>query len=204
LPFRTEPRLLAGALSAALQRPFDPPLGGDTDIGGILQLPDTPPLAAAVLMPIVMRAAPGLILTTRTLHMRSHAGQVAFPGGRVDATDADHVAAALREAQEEIGLPPEQVQVLGATDPYRTRSGYQIQPVVGLIPPDLPLTPNPDEVADLFEVPLAFALDPANHQRHETLREGRMRRYYVIEWQGRTIWGATAGMLVNLSARMHA
>ncbi len=159
-------------------------------------------ISAAVLVAITDRSAPGLILTQRPDHMRSHAGQIAFPGGRVDTEDANVVAAALREAHEEVALDPRHVQVIGTSNMYRTGSGYEITPVIGLIPPDLPLKPNEGEVADIFEVPLAFLLDPANHARLSGEWRGVQRNYYEIIWQDRRIWGATAGMLVNLAARL--
>lgn len=175
---------------------------GDADFGNRPGAEAPGLVPAAVLMPIIRREAPTLLLTTRTAHLRQHAGQVAFPGGRIDPGDRDHVAAALREAHEEIGLSPDAVHVLGTSHDYRTGTGYQVQPVVGVIAPDARLRANPAEVADMFEVPLGHVLDPANHERRETMYQGRMRRYWVIEWDGRMIWGATAGMLVNLSARL--
>nr|WP_245600324.1 CoA pyrophosphatase [Sphingomonas jaspsi] len=157
--------------------------------------------AAAVLVAITDRPAPGLILTVRRSDMRTHAGQVAFPGGRIDEGE-DAVAAAVREAHEEIALPPHEVEVLGLADPYRTVTGYEVTPVVGLVTPDLDLAPNPAEVADWFEAPLDFVLDPANQQRMSAEFRGRQRHYYQIDWNGRRIWGATAAMLVNLSKRL--
>ena len=157
---------------------------------------------AAVLVPIIPAPQPRLLLTTRTSHLRNHAGQVAFPGGRIDETDDGPIMAALREANEEVGLLPNAVEVLGLSDPYRTGTGYQVQPVVGLLPEYLDLKLNPAEVADTFEVPLDYVLDPVNHILREAEWNGRMRRYYAIEWEGRMIWGATAGMLVNLSGRL--
>ncbi len=157
---------------------------------------------AAVLIPITDRADPGVILTQRPEWLRSHAGQVAFPGGKIDAGDTDAIAAALREAEEELAMPPEHVTVLGETDIYHTGSGYRIAPVVGIIPPDLPLIANPDEVSDWFEVPLAFLLDPANLERRQGIWQGQNRQYYDMNWQGRRIWGVTAGIIANLARRI--
>jgi 8-oxo-dGTP pyrophosphatase MutT (NUDIX family) len=158
-------------------------------------------LPAAVLIAITDRPEPGLILTVRREHLRTHAGQVAFPGGRIDEGE-DAVAAALREAQEEIALDPALVDIFGTADPYATVTNYLVTPVIGLIPPDLPLEPHVHEVADWFEAPLAFVLDPANQHRHGALFRGRERHYYEIAWEGRRIWGATAAMIVNLSRRL--
>ncbi|RDE06569.1 CoA pyrophosphatase [Sphingomonas aracearum] len=160
------------------------------------------PVPAAVLIPITDRPRPGVILTQRTETLRRHAGQVAFPGGRIDPEDADAIAAALREAEEEIALPPAAVEVVDVTDPYRTGTGYVVTPVIGVVPPDLPLVPAEAEVAAVFEVPLDFVLDAANHVEAEIVWQGRNRRYYEIGWEDRRIWGATAGMIVNLSRRL--
>lgn len=157
---------------------------------------------AAVLVPITDRPEPGVILTLRQAHLRRHAGQIAFPGGKVDKEDADAIAAALREAQEEIGLPPSAVEIVGLSDRYRTGSGFDIVPVIGVTAPDLPLVPHEAEVADVFEVPLAFLLKTGNHVRQSLEHEGRTRHYYEINWMDRRIWGATAGMLVNLATRL--
>jgi 8-oxo-dGTP pyrophosphatase MutT (NUDIX family) len=157
--------------------------------------------AAAVLVAITDRPAPGVILTVRREHLRTHAGQVSFPGGRLDPGE-DAVAAALREAEEEIGLPPIEVAVWGVADPYCTVTGFAVTPVLGLVPPDLPLASQEQEVAEWFEAPLSFLLDPANQQRMSAEFQGRTRHYYQIDWQGRRIWGATAAMLVNLSRRL--
>jgi 8-oxo-dGTP pyrophosphatase MutT (NUDIX family) len=157
--------------------------------------------AAAVLVAITDRSDPGVLLTVRREHMRNHAGQVSFPGGRLDPGE-DAFAAALREAEEEIGLAREHVELWGAADQYRTVTGFAVTPVLGLVPPDLPLSPHEHEVADWFEAPLSFLLDPANQQRMSAEFQGRTRRYYQIDWQGRRIWGATAAMLVNLTRRL--
>jgi 8-oxo-dGTP pyrophosphatase MutT (NUDIX family) len=157
---------------------------------------------SAVLVAITDRPQPGLILTQRSEHLRNHPGQVAFPGGRVDPGDADAIAAALREAEEEIGLPPPLVDVIGTTDPYLTFSGFEIIPVVAVVPPDLPLVPHPHEVESIFELPLAWALDPDRRTLQETEFEGEQHFYTEILWENRRIWGVTAAMLVNLSLRL--
>ena len=177
----------------------DPP--HDLLPGDLIEGEDGEPLLAAVLVAITDRSEPGLILTLSREHMRNHAGQVAFPGGRIDEGETA-VRAALREAHEELTLDPVLVQILGEADQYRTVTGYGVTPVVGLIPPDLPLVPNPEEVADWFEAPLDFVLDPINQRRMSAEFQGRTRHYYQIDWQGRRIWGATAAMLVNLTRRI--
>ncbi len=157
---------------------------------------------AAVLVAITDRPDPGLILTRRSSHLRTHAGQIAFPGGRVDDSDADEIAAALREAEEEIALPRSAVDVIGMSDRYHTFTGFDIVPVLGVVPPDLPLSACADEVDDWFELPLAFALDPANRTRQSVQWQGATRHYYEIMWEGRKIWGVTAAILANLSKRL--
>ncbi len=155
---------------------------------------------AAVLVPIIARPQPTLLLTKRHEGLRHHPGQVAFPGGRIDPGDADAISAALREAQEETGLAPMHVDVLGALDEYRTVTGYRVTPVVAIIPPDLPLIASADEVSALFEVPLSHALAPVNHQKRQIDWQGNLRDYYVIPSHPHDIWGATAGMLVNFAS----
>lgn len=157
---------------------------------------------AAVLIAVTDRPEPGLILTERSAALRKHAGQIAFPGGRVDPGDADEIAGALREAQEEIALPPEQVEVVGPFDRYPTFTGFDIVPVLAVIPPDLPLRAQEDEVANWFEAPLSYVLDPANRIRREMDYAGATRHYYEIFWEGRRIWGITAAILTTLSRRL--
>jgi 8-oxo-dGTP pyrophosphatase MutT (NUDIX family) len=155
--------------------------------------------AAAVLIPVVDH--PGgltVLFTQRTAHLKSHAGQVSFPGGRVEPGDASAEFTALREAAEEIGLAAERVEILGRLPDYRTRTGFRVTPVIGLVAPPLELTPDAREVAEVFEVPLAFLLDPQNRQRRTREFQGATVGYYVFEYEERVIWGATAGMLVNL------
>ena len=157
---------------------------------------------AAVLVPIVDRPQPGVILTMRPDTLRQHAGQIAFPGGRIDPADAGPVEAALREAEEEIGLSPASVEVVGTADRYRTITGYEVTPVLGVVSPDLRLVPQPDEVAAIFEVPLAHLLRPEHQVVRSAQWRGQARCYYEIIWQDRRIWGATAAMIVNLSRRL--
>ena len=192
---------LAERLAAALvaERPDTIYLTGDRDD---LDLAPVDTLtAAAVLVPITDRARPGVILTQRTETLRKHAGQVAFPGGRVDPGETV-TEAALREAEEEIGLPPSAVTVIGEADRYRTVTNYVVTPVLGVVPPDLPLRPSEAEVAGVFEVPLDYVLDVANHARASAQWQGQTRHFYEIPWEGRRIWGATAAMIVNLSRRL--
>jgi 8-oxo-dGTP pyrophosphatase MutT (NUDIX family) len=183
------------------------------------------PAAAAVLVPIVLRGPQGqhphVLLTQRTQHLSSHPGQIAFPGGKVDAEDASIEHAALREAQEEVGLLPQHVQVIGTLPTYITGTAFHITPVVGLVSPEMSITPNPFEVDEVFEVPLEFLMNPVNHHFHELEREGVLRRWYSMPYleplantphpssdsssestsglsNERFIWGATAGMIRNL------
>ena len=154
---------------------------------------------AAVLVPLIERADGFFILlTTRTSELKQHAGQVAFPGGRREPGDADMIACALRETEEEIGVPRHAVEVLGQLDPYLTITGYEVTPIVGAITAPLALRPDPAEVADIFEVPLAFLMDPANHRREERMFKGQKRAYYAMPYGKHYIWGATAGMILNL------
>ena len=165
---------------------------------------ETPPSAAlrpaAVLVPLIDRAdGMTVLLTQRTAHLSAHAGQISFPGGRVEEQDEDAVATALRETEEEVGLPRELVSVIGQLDTYVTGTGFEITPIVGLVAPVYTLILDPYEVAEAFEVPLAYILDTKNHNRTERESAGRTRVFFVLPYEGRNIWGATAGMLVNLA-----
>lgn len=188
---------LAGRIRSSLAAPpAEPLLEGDLPaIRGQATIP------AAVLIAITDRPKPGVILTVRREHLRTHAGQIAFPGGRVDPGE-DSVHAALREAREELALDPARVTVAGSLEAYRTVTGYAVTPVIGIVPPDLSLAPHDEEVADWFEAPLAHLLDPANRRLETAVLAGLERRYWQIEWNGRKIWGATAAMIVNLSRRL--
>jgi 8-oxo-dGTP pyrophosphatase MutT (NUDIX family) len=172
---------------------------GDHDLNPGMA-PERALTGAAVLVPLIDRDS-GLtvLLTKRTEHLNDHAGQVSFPGGRIDPEDKDAAAAALREAQEEVGLDPQRVDLIGRLDTYVTRTGFEVVPWVGLIAPPIALRPDPFEVADVFEVPLSFFLDPANRRTESRVWLGKQRFFYVYPWQDHYIWGATAGMLSNLA-----
>jgi 8-oxo-dGTP pyrophosphatase MutT (NUDIX family) len=188
---------LAERIRSRLESPAAlPPVAGD-----IPELRAGATTPAAVLIAITDRSDPGVLLTVRREHLRTHAGQIAFPGGRLDAGE-DALTAALREAHEELGLASSDVEPVGTLADYRTVTGYVVAPVIGVVPPDLPLSPHEQEVADWFEAPLAHLLDTANQQLETAVFGGRERRYWQIEWNGRRIWGATAAMLVNLSRRL--
>lgn len=155
--------------------------------------------AAAVLIPIIAHPeGPTVLFTQRTQHLKSHSGQVSFPGGRAEPGDASAEFTALREAQEEVGLAPDRVEILGRLPDYHTRTGFRVAPVIGVVAPPLELAPDPREVESVFEVPLAFLMDAANRERRTREFQGMTVGFYVYEYQGRVIWGATAGMLVNL------
>ncbi|MGH7015025.1 MAG: CoA pyrophosphatase [Stellaceae bacterium] len=155
---------------------------------------------AAVLVPIVDRPAGlGVLLTQRHEKLSAHAGQISFPGGRVEPSDADAVAAALRETREEIGLSADRITVIGRLDTYITGTGFEIVPVVALLAPPLPLAPDPREVTEIFEVPLAVVADRANYRQETRELKNGLRTYFVLAHDGRNIWGATAGILVNLA-----
>ena len=158
---------------------------------------------AAVLIPLVLRESQiTVLLTQRNARLKNHPGQISFPGGRIEADDASPIAAALREAEEEVGLPSSTIEVIGALPEYHTVTGFCITPVAGLVKPPFSLRVDADEVADVFEVPLAFLVDPKNRQRHFIEFHGRKRFYNAIPYGDRYIWGATAGMIVQLAERL--
>ncbi len=174
-----------------------PELFDDQRLEGISQF-----RPAAVLAAFTDRVDnPGILLLHRPSNMRSHPGQIAFPGGGIDPGETP-VEAALRENWEELGIRQHDVRVIGSSDIYRTHSGFEITPVIGVVPADIEINPNPTEVAQWFEAPAAFVLDPANHKQQWTEWEGEMRAYFEITWQEHQIWGITAAILVNLSRRL--
>ena len=192
-------------IERALRALDDPPRGdelGDRDLDGTLR-PTGPRRPAAVLVPIVERPRGHTVLLTRRAdHLHDHPGQISFPGGRLDGADRGPIDAALREAAEEIGLERELVELAGLLDGYETVTGYTVTPVVGFVRPGFIPSPDPFEVAEAFEIPLAFFLDEASCRIGSRMHGGRRRSYYVFEHAGRRIWGATAGMLVNLKRRI--
>jgi 8-oxo-dGTP pyrophosphatase MutT (NUDIX family) len=203
---RVDTQLLAVSLEVlqpqALRLRFASPPLWQPELVAEKKFVDRQPMQAAVLIPIVMRAQPTVLLTLRASHLSTHSGQIAFPGGKVDATDADAVAAAMREAHEEVGLDPGALEVLGQLPEYLTGSAFHVTPVVALVRPEFSWMPNPNEVADIFEVPLAFLMNPANHRHHQVELHGVRREWFSMPYHDgvteRFIWGATAGMLRNL------
>ncbi len=174
--------------------------GSDHSVAGVYPPLDQSLRPAAVLVPLVARASePHIILTRRSEQLAHHPGQVSFPGGRSEPGDADAVATALREAEEEIGLPPSLVDILGILPDYRTVTGFLVTPVVGVLTGPFEPQADPFEVAEVFEVPLAFVLDASNHQRHRRRIGDQEREFFVLPYQDHFIWGATAAMLVNLA-----
>ncbi len=169
------------------------------EIVGILE---SPPVPAAVLVPIVLHDEPALLLTKRTAHLKAHAGQVSFPGGRIDPDDRHAEAAALREAEEEIALDPAKVEVVGRMDDYVTGTGYIITPVLGLLPPGLRYIPSPHEVETVFEFPFSVLLDPAAPRRQKHHVRGIWREYWVWPHPEHFIWGATAAIMVHLAGKL--
>jgi 8-oxo-dGTP pyrophosphatase MutT (NUDIX family) len=198
---RLSPELAANALDPAFA-----PARGDHVLNS--PPPETHIVAkaqpAAVLAPIVARPdGPTMLLTLRASHMRSHSGQVAFPGGKIDEGEAP-LAAALREAQEEIGLEPRFIEPLGWLDPYLTGTGFRVLPLVAIVDPAFTLAINREEVEDVFETPLSFLMNEANHQRQSREWQGRLRHFYAMPYQERYIWGATAGIVRNLYERLYS
>jgi 8-oxo-dGTP pyrophosphatase MutT (NUDIX family) len=193
-------RGFGGAADAAEAAALREATRGDHDLNPGMTPPSTALLPAAVLVPLIDRPeGMSVLLTQRTPHLSAHAGQISFPGGRIEESDADATAAALRETEEEVGLTREHVRVIGRLDTYVTGTGFEITPVVGIVSPPFPLAIDPFEVSEVFEVPLAFVLDPANHCRTTRDFEQRTRVFFVLSFENRNIWGATAGMLVNLA-----
>jgi 8-oxo-dGTP pyrophosphatase MutT (NUDIX family) len=198
-------RRLTLEVPAALSDPSAPARRGDLDLdpaaweraGVVASRP------AAVLVPVVDRPTPTVILTLRTADLASHAGQIAFPGGKIDPDDASPLGAALREAEEEIGLAPALVEPLGYLDLYLTFSGFRIVPTVARVAPGYALNLNKSEVSEAFEVPLPFLMGPQNHQRHSRDWKGITRQYYAMPYEDRYIWGVTAGILRNLYERLY-
>ncbi len=191
---------------AAARLSRDPPSGrgsGDDSLNPGFLLADAVYRDAAVLMPVVARQGEAsVLLTQRTPHLSSHAGQIAFPGGKIEPSDADAGAAALREAAEEIGLDPRKVEIVGYLDPYLTRTGYRIVPVLGRVGPAMTLRLNTNEVEEVFEVPLSFLMDAANHRQGSRVLLGAERRFYEMPYEGRYIWGVTAGIIRALYERV--
>jgi 8-oxo-dGTP pyrophosphatase MutT (NUDIX family) len=179
-------------------------VGHARDIPDLLSdanLSDGQPTPAAVLIAVTDQPNPNVILTQRPRGMRDHPGQVAFPGGKIDPGE-DAVSAALREADEELALPPDAVRVIGTSDLYQTGTGFLVTPVLGVVPPDLDLTPSPSEVEAWFEAPLDLLMEPANWTRNEVHWKGAPRRYYEMDYEGFRIWGVTAAIILNLARRI--
>ncbi len=173
---------------------------GDHDLNPDMYEPGKALRKAAVLVPLVdRRDGFTVLLTRRTDHLHDHAGQVSFPGGGIDPGDADAAAAALRETEEEVGLPRRHIRLIGRLDTYLVRTGFEVTPVVGLVTPPFPVVPDEFEVAEVFEVPLSFFLAPGNKQRESRIFRGKRRYYYAYRYDDYFIWGATAGMIANLA-----
>ena len=196
--------MTASELRARLARIAAQPEDGHVAYGAeVLDVLDGAPIPAAVLVPVVMGHAPGILLTKRNAHLNKHAGQVSFPGGRIDAGETPE-AAALREAEEEVALDPRQVEVLGRLADHVTGTGFRVTPVLGVLPPGLLLRPSPEEVEAVFELPLDVLLDPAAPQRQRRHVRGNWREYWVWPHPDHFIWGATAAILVHLARKLRA
>lgn len=200
------PVALSDPLRTECLHPLDaPPQGPAWNLDELADLlpPEMPRVPAAVLIGVVARPGGGhVLLTRRTEQLTHHAGQIAFPGGRVESTDGGPLRAALREAEEEVALRGDWLQPLGFIDPYDTITGFRVAPLVARLDPDYRAMPDPGEVAEAFEVPLDFLLDPRNCERRSAEFRGRLRHYYQFRYGSRLIWGATAAMLVNLRQRL--
>ena len=193
------PDSLRARLMQIAREPLVPPVVYGEEIMGELE---KPPIPAAVLVPVILGPRPSILLTKRTSHLKKHAGQVSFPGGRIDKEDADPEAAALREAEEEVALDPSRVEIVGRMSDYVTGTGYRITPILGLLPPDLPYRPSPHEVEFIFELPISVLLDPHAPQRQHRDVLGRSREFWVWPHPEHFIWGATAAILVHLARKL--
>ena len=206
MSFRFDEHEFRARASRLFSQPPDVPRRSDDDLNPDARIipPGISPKPAAVLVPLVVRnEGLNLLLTQRTDHLSRHAGQVAFPGGRIDDTDESPVMAALRETEEETGIDRRFVEPVGFLDTYLTGTSYRVVPVVGLLRPGFTVTPHAGEVAAVFEVPLAFLMNPAHHETHSREFMGKARQYYAMPYEGRYIWGATAGMIRNLYMLMY-
>jgi 8-oxo-dGTP pyrophosphatase MutT (NUDIX family) len=203
----SDPHYLEASLRRAVRNLADPPSGPGWNSGDLADAldPNVPPRPAAVLVPFVRHEGElSVLFTRRASHMRHHAGQISFPGGAIDAGDADAIAAALRETHEETGITPAEVEPFGYLDGFDTVSGYRVMPVTGFVRDGFALQLHASEVDEVFEVPLEFLLDPQNLKREQMHWRGRARNIFAFEWEGRRIWGATAAMLKNLIERLEA
>ncbi len=193
------PDALRARLMQIAAQPLMPPVVYGEEIMGALE---NPPVPAAVLVPVILGPRPSILLTKRTAHLKKHAGQVSFPGGRIDKEDADPEAAALREAEEEVALNPAHVEVIGRMSDYVTGTGYRITPILGLLPPGLEYRPSPHEVEFVFELPISVVLDPDAPRRESRDVAGRSREFWVWPHAEHFIWGATAAILVHLAGKL--